>query len=169
MDQPAWRYGGDGNVAGAELKSNFSRWVPFCVLFRRRNSPASTDAILGRPPVASGVTAVDEWEQQLEAAGELTPPIVDRIINLHGDRGQRAMEAVAEDRVKEYRDFIVVVGHAEEYVVEDDGCTCKDAEYNLNPTDPEQLCWHAIAVRIARALGRTDEHDMWYSDVRDFL
>jgi predicted nucleic acid-binding Zn finger protein len=129
----------------------------------------STDAILTRPPQCAGVTAVDEWEQQLTAAGELTPDVADRIISVHGDRGKRAMEAVAEDRVKEYRDFIVVVGHEDEYVVEDDGCTCKDAEYNLDPTDPEQLCWHAIAVRIARALEETDEHDMWYSDVRDFL
>jgi len=115
------------------------------------------------------VTAVDEWEQALAEAGELTPDVAEHIISVHGDRGQRAMEAVGEDRVKEYRDFIVVVGHEEEYVVEDDGCTCKDAEYNLDAADPEQLCWHAIAVRVARALDETDEHDMWYSDVRDFL
>jgi len=115
------------------------------------------------------VSAVDEWERLLSEAGELTPEAVDSIISLHGDRGQRALDAVGEGRVKEYRDFTVVVGHDDEYVVEDDGCTCKDAEYNLDATDPEQLCWHAIAVRIARAIGATDEHDMWYSDVRDFL
>ena len=115
------------------------------------------------------VTAVDDWEQALEAAGELTPQIVDRLVSLHGDRAQRAITAVGENRVKEYRDFVVVVGHQDEYIIEDDGCTCKDAEYNLDPADPDQLCWHAIAVRIARALGEIDEHDMWYSDVRDFL
>jgi predicted nucleic acid-binding Zn finger protein len=115
------------------------------------------------------MTAVDEWTQLLHETGELTPEIVDRIVAVHGDRGQRAIEAVAESRVKEYRDFTVVVGHDDEYVVEDDGCTCKDAEYNLDAADPDQLCWHAIAVRIARAIGELDEHDMWYSDVRDFL
>ena len=115
------------------------------------------------------MTAVDEWERALADAGELTPALVDRLIALHGDRGQRAIEAVAEQRVKEYRDFTVVVGHDAEYIVEDDGCDCKDAEYNLDTDDPEQLCWHAIAVRIARAIDETDEHDMWYSDVRDFL
>jgi len=115
------------------------------------------------------VTAVDEWQATLEASGELTPGVVDRIVAVHGNRGQRAIEAVAEQRVKEYRDFTVVVGHAEEYVVEDDGCTCKDAEYNLDTADPDQLCWHAIAVRIAAAIDAVDEHDMWYSDVRDFL
>jgi predicted nucleic acid-binding Zn finger protein len=134
-----------------------------------RISRIPTDAVLTGPHQPEGVSAVDEWEQRLSEAGELTPEAVDRIIGLHGDRGQRAIDAVGEGRVKEYRDFTVVVGHEDEYVVEDDGCTCKDAEYNLDTTDPEQLCWHAIAVRIARAVGATDEHDMWYSDVRDFL
>lgn len=115
------------------------------------------------------MTAVDNWEQALAAEGELTPELVDRIVGLHGDRAQQAIEAVGEQRVKEYRDFIVVVGHQAEYVVENDACTCKDAEYNLDAEDPKQLCWHAIAVRIARALDETDEHDMWYSDVRDFI
>jgi len=115
------------------------------------------------------VTAVDDWEAELEAAGELTPDVVDRIITLHDNRGHRAIEAVGENRVKEYKDFTVVVGREDEYVVEHDSCNCKDAEYNLDPDDPEQLCWHAIAVRIARAIGETDEHDMWYSDVREFL
>jgi predicted nucleic acid-binding Zn finger protein len=133
----------------------------------RTKSPS--DAVLGLARKYVLVTAVDEWEQTLEAAGELTPEAADRIIAVHGDRGQRAIEAVAEQRVKEYRDFVVVVGYEKEYVVEDDGCTCKDAEYNLDADDPEQLCWHAIAVRIARAIDETDEHDMWYSDVRDFL
>ena len=115
------------------------------------------------------MTAVDEWERALAAEGSLTPELVDRIVSLHGDRGRRAIEAVGEGRVKSYRDFTVVVGHSEEYVVEDDGCSCRDAEYNLDVDDPEQLCWHAIAVRIARAVDELDEHDMWYSDVRDFL
>ena len=115
------------------------------------------------------MTAVDEWTASLSEAGELTPEVVDRIVAVHGDRGQKAIEAVAESRVKSYRDFTVVVGYEEEYIVEDDGCTCKDSEYNLDAADPEQLCWHAVAVRIADAIGETDDHDMWYSDVRDFL
>jgi predicted nucleic acid-binding Zn finger protein len=122
----------------------------------------------GRLPT-SGVTAVEEWQDTLAAAGELTPEAVARIVAVHGDRGQRAIEAVGEGRVKEYRDFTVVVGHADEYVVEDGGCTCKDSEYNLDPTDPEQLCWHAIAARVALAIDAADHHDMWYSDVREFL
>jgi predicted nucleic acid-binding Zn finger protein len=111
----------------------------------------------------------DGWREALEDAGELTPAVVERIIDVHGSRGVRAIESVSEGRVKQYRDFTVVVGHADEYVVEDLGCTCKDSEYNLDPEDPDQLCWHAIAVAVAEAVGEVDHHDMWYSDVREFL
>jgi len=115
------------------------------------------------------VNAVDRWEAVLAEESELTPEAVDRILDAHGERGARAIEAVSERRVKEYRDFTVVVGHDDEHVVEDDSCDCKDAEYNLDDDDPEQLCWHAIAVRVARAIDAVDHHDMWYSDVREFL
>jgi predicted nucleic acid-binding Zn finger protein len=115
------------------------------------------------------VTAVDEWERLLAEAGELTADAAGRILEAHGERGSKAIEAVAEQRVKEYRDFTVVVGHQEEYVVEDDSCDCADATYNLDDGDPEQLCWHAIAVRIARQVDALDHHDMWYSEVREFL
>ena len=115
------------------------------------------------------MTAVDDWEAALTRHGELAPDVVERIIALHGDRGRRAIEAVGENRVKGYKDFTVVVGHEDEHVVEADGCDCADATYNLDTADPEELCWHAIAVRIARAIDAVDEHDMWYSDVREFL
>ncbi|MEM4781521.1 MAG: hypothetical protein QXG03_08190 [Halalkalicoccus sp.] len=112
---------------------------------------------------------VTAWRTELEAAGRLTGPVAERIIATHGDRGVRAIEAVTEGRVKEYRDFTVVVGHDEEYVVEGRGCTCKDSEYNLDPDDPTERCWHSLAVLIAEATGSVDEHDMWYSEVRSFL
>jgi predicted nucleic acid-binding Zn finger protein len=110
-----------------------------------------------------------DWRAKLESRGELTPSIVEAILREHGDRGQRAIDAVGEGRVKEYNDFTVVVGHTEEYIVEDDGCTCKDAAYNLDPADPSQCCWHALAVDIAERIGAIDRHDMFYSEVRDLL
>ena len=110
-----------------------------------------------------------DWRADLAAAGELTGPVVDAIIAAHGSRGRRAIEAVSEGRVKRYRDFTVVVGHEDEYVVEDGGCTCKDSEYNLDPDDPDQRCWHAIAVAVAERIDAVDHHDMWYSDVREFI
>jgi len=115
------------------------------------------------------VAQVDDWRDALAAAGELQPDIVSTILSIHGDRGQRAIEAVSEQRVKRYRDFTVVVGYDEEYVIEDGGCTCKDSQYNLDPDDPSQLCWHALAVEIAERIDAVDDHDMWYSDVREFV
>ncbi|MDR5672437.1 SWIM zinc finger protein [Halalkaliarchaeum sp. AArc-CO] len=111
----------------------------------------------------------DDWRTALSEAGELTPEIADAIVSAHGDRGQRAISAVGEGRVKQYRDFTVVVGLSEEYIVENGDCHCKDSEYNLDSTDPEQRCWHALAVDVAEALDAVDYHDMWYSEVREFL
>lgn len=110
-----------------------------------------------------------DWRDRLEAAGELTPDAVAAILEVHGDRGSRAIEAVGEGRVKEYQDFPVVVGHSDEYIVEDGACTCKDAAYNLDPEDDDALCWHALAVEIALRVDAVDRHDMYYSEVRDLL
>ena len=122
-----------------------------------------------RLPAVSRANPVEEWEAALAEAGELTPALAERIVRLHGDRALRAIDAVAEARVKEYRDFTVVVGRSDEYVVEGEGCQCKDSRYNLDPDDPTDLCWHVIAVKIARVLERVEEHDLWYSEVREFI
>ena len=110
-----------------------------------------------------------DWRAELEAAGELTPRAVDDLVSTHGDRGLRAIEAVSEGRVKQYLDFTVVVGHEDEYVVEGGQCTCADASYNLDPEDPDQRCWHVLAVDVAERIDAVDHHDMWYSEVREFL
>ncbi|WP_158058716.1 hypothetical protein [Halorussus halophilus] len=115
------------------------------------------------------MNVVEQWQSDLESAGQLTPTVTNAILRAHDDRGAQAIEAVSEGRVKEYRDFTVVVGHDDEYIVEDEGCGCRDSEYNLDPEDPTDLCWHVIAVGIAERVGEVDHHDMWYSDVREFL
>lgn len=122
----------------------------------------------GQDPERSEESTSD-WRDRLAERGELTPEITAAILERHGDRGRRAIDAVGEGRVKEYRDFTVVVGHTQEYVIEEGACTCKDAAYNLDPENPEELCWHALAVVIARRVDAVDRHDMWYSEVRDFV
>jgi len=112
---------------------------------------------------------VDDWRVALAESGELSGPIAAGIVAEHGDRGKRAIEAVGDRRVKRYRDFTVVVGYDDEYVVEEGECTCADATYNLDSGDPSERCWHAIAVDIAEAVDVVDHHDMWYSEVREFL
>ena len=134
--------------------------------------PHGTDADGGEgalDPDDLAALAAEDWRAALAAAGELKPAVVREIIDTHGDRGRRAIEAVSEGRVKGYRDFTVVVGHRAEHVVEDGGCDCQDAAYNLDPADPDERCWHALAVDVAERVGRVDDHDMWYSEVREFL
>ena len=120
-------------------------------------------------PTTTGSDAETAWLNELAEAGELTPEAVDTMLSVHGDRGGRALDAVSEGRVKQYRDFTVVVGHEDEYVVEAGGCTCKDSAYNLDPNDPNDRCWHVLAVAIAERIGEIDHHSMWYSEVREFL
>lgn len=106
------------------------------------------------------------WREELENRGEITPDITDEILSQHENRGKRAIDAVSEDRVKEYLDFVVVVGKHDEYIIEDESCTCADYRYNL---DPGEYCWHILAAEIAMATDQTDEHEMWYTEVRDLI
>jgi len=116
---------------------------------------------------ADGAAAGDGgWRAALADEGSLTPAITERVLDAHGDRGQRAIEAASEGRVKQYNDFTVVVGHGDEYIVEAGSCNCEDAQYNLGP---DESCWHALAAAIADRVGAVDHHDMFYSEVRDFL
>lgn len=115
------------------------------------------------------MSAFEEWVRDLETRGELTPDLVDRIVNLHGDRGRRAIEAVGEQRVKQYLDFTVVVGHSDEYIVEGERCDCSDSRFNLDREDPTQRCWHELAAIIAERTDSLDHHELWYTEVRDLV
>lgn len=130
------------------------------------SEPAATGYAV---PTDADTDAETAWLRELADAGELTPGAVESMLALHDDRGGRAIEAVSEGRVKQYQDFTVVVGHEDEYVVEAGGCTCKDSAYNLDPDDPNDRCWHVLAVAIAERIGEVDHHGMWYSEVREFL
>lgn len=111
----------------------------------------------------------DAWRHDLMLEEELTADIIDRIRGVHGDRADRALKGLAEDRVKQYNDFTVVVGHRDEYIIEAQSCTCEDYQYNLDPEDPTDQCWHVIAAEIADILDEADTYNMWYADMRDFI
>jgi len=51
------------------------------------------------------------------------------------------------------------VGHSDEYIVEDDFCTCSDFLFR------GRECWHILAVRIAERTGVYESYDLWYQDV----
>ncbi|HID42728.1 MAG TPA: hypothetical protein EYP30_02980 [Archaeoglobaceae archaeon] len=78
----------------------------------------------------------------------------------YGKRGEKAFFYLREKRVKRYRDFFVVVGK-EEYIVEENYCSCKDFQINLKSRKP---CAHIIAVKLADKMGLYDYVDFYYVD-----
>ncbi|HDR73945.1 MAG TPA: hypothetical protein ENN85_08580 [Methanoculleus sp.] len=99
----------------------------------------------------------DFWDR-LRQRGCLTADARRRIEEVFGERGRKALRAVDEGRVKRYLDFFVVVGQSDEYVVEEDFCTCSDFVYR------SRNCWHILAVRIAEATGEYENYPLWYQD-----
>ena len=82
----------------------------------------------------------------------------EEIRDTYGRRGERALLALDEKRVKKYLDFYVVESGTREYVVEDDICTCGDFLFR------GRECWHILAVRLAIAAGACVEEPSWYQD-----
>jgi predicted nucleic acid-binding Zn finger protein len=101
---------------------------------------------------------IDELLSCLGVERRLTPGLRDEITRNFGDRGRKALAAIDEQRVKKYRDFFVVVGTSDEYVVEDDFCSCRDFIFRKG------RCWHVLAVTIASITGCYEEIDLWYQD-----
>ncbi|MGP8011435.1 MAG: SWIM zinc finger family protein [Halobacteriota archaeon] len=100
--------------------------------------------------VGGGPLFADAFKQQIERE--------------YGNRGKKGLEIAKEGRVKRYKDFYVVVGEADEYIVEDAACTCKD--FLFNPSRNIMKCSHMIAVEIAKQKGLVDFVNAWYQDVR---
>jgi predicted nucleic acid-binding Zn finger protein len=95
---------------------------------------------------------------RLEREKTLSPELADEIVRLYGERGKKAIDAVRKGNVKKYLDFFVVVGRSDEYVVEEELCTCSDFVYRGGE------CWHRLAVRIARETGEYEEYSLWYHE-----
>jgi len=89
---------------------------------------------------------------------------IQQIEREYGNRGKKGLEIAEEGRVKRYKDFYVVVGEADEYIVEDAACTCRDFLFNA----PRNYlkCSHMIAVEIAKQERLVDFVNAWYQDVR---
>jgi len=102
---------------------------------------------------------VEEFFSELRSAGSLTPRLVEEAIRLFGDRGGKALSAIGEGRVKKYLDFYVVVGRSDEYIVDEDFCTCNDFIFRGG------RCWHILAVQIAALTGRYESYDLWYQEI----
>lgn len=100
--------------------------------------------------------------EELKKAGRLTPELEKQIVKEFGARGRKAVEIVEAGKVKRYRDFFVVEGRTDLYVVEGDFCTCRDYLHRLSHKGGR--CYHGLSVRIAEATGKYELVDEWYSD-----
>lgn len=99
-----------------------------------------------------------EFWGRLKDEGCLSPHLREELIQVYGDRGEKAALSLEKKMIRKYRDFIVVVGASGEYVVEGDFCTCNDFLFR------GKCCWHILAVRLASVCGRIEEYDLWYQD-----
>ena len=99
----------------------------------------------------------DLW-QQLQKRKDLDDTLILAIEQEYGVRGEHALAAIDSHRVKKYLDFFVVSGKTDEYVVDENICTCRDFIFR------NRECWHILAVRIAEACGSFDRIDLWYQD-----
>ncbi len=95
------------------------------------------------------------WDE-LHCSQSLTPERKMAFIQQHGERGKKALKAVEERRVKKYCDFFVVVGYNDEYVVDEEFCTCNDFLFR------GRECIHLLAVRVACATGCFERYNTWY-------
>ena len=102
---------------------------------------------------------IDPLFDQLSESRALTPELRAEIIRRYGERGRKALQAIDEKRIRKYRDFFVVAGKSDDYIVDEDFCTCRDFSYRKG------RCWHELAVRIAAATGSFEEIDSWYQDI----
>jgi len=99
----------------------------------------------------------DLW-QRLKGKQDLDDEIRAAIEAEFGSRGKKALTAIDTGKVKKYHDFFVVEGRTDDYVVDEDFCTCGDFMFR------GRTCWHLIATRIALATGHFEQVDAWYVD-----
>lgn len=93
-------------------------------------------------------------------AGKVGYELYKPLLLNYGKRGEKAFFYLVERRVKKYRDFFVVVGE-EEYLVEENYCSCKDFQINLRSKKP---CAHIIAVKLSELTELHDYVDDYYID-----
>ena len=97
----------------------------------------------------------------LQNEGHLSDDAKRSLLHAYRERGEKAIFAAERGNVKRYRDFWVVVGRTDEYIVEDGFCTCDDFLYRGGE------CWHSIALRIAQICKLYEEFDLWYEQMTD--
>lgn len=91
--------------------------------------------------------------ESLEESDELNEELEDRIKDLYGGRGERALGVVKNEGVRKENERWLVEGREEEYEVVKSHCSCFDYVLNIatGKTDVD-MCYHALAKNIRELL-----------------
>jgi len=95
----------------------------------------------------------EELFRRLKESGVLTPELELAVVEVYGDRGRKALEAVRGRRVVKRGRRWFVRGKTDEYEIVRNFCTCRD--YVLNITTEKagaDMCYHALAKNICEIL-----------------
>lgn len=91
--------------------------------------------------------------EKLKSADELNEDLEEEIISVYGDRGERAIKVVKENRVRKQNGSWLVEGREEEYEVVRSHCSCYDYVLNIVTGKTEvDMCYHALAKNIQELL-----------------
>lgn len=104
----------------------------------------------------------DELFKRLKHGKVLTPELEQRIMEVYGGRGKRALEVIKRRCVIRRGQRWFVRGKADEYEVVRTFCTCRDYVLNISTGKAEvDCCYHALAKVICELLDRyyVEEHE----------
>ena len=91
--------------------------------------------------------------QEIENVDELNQELEDKIIELYGSRGKRAINVVKSGGVRKEDKRWYVRGREEEYEVVKSHCSCYDYVLNITTGKTEvDMCYHALAKNIQELL-----------------
>jgi predicted nucleic acid-binding Zn finger protein len=95
----------------------------------------------------------DALFQRLRESGALTRDLELAVLEVYGDRGRRALEAVRGRRVVKRGRRWFVRGKTDEYEVVRSFCSCRDYVLNIATEKAGvDMCYHALAKNICEIL-----------------
>jgi len=116
------------------------------------------------------VEALEKICRKIQAEGKIAEAHRNKLSSIFGQRLQKAMEALEEQRVKKYvfqpsgRTVWIVIGKEREYLVMPaaEYCSCDDFYFQFHQG---HLCYHIIAQKLAEA---TNQYDLIEDDDKMF-
>ncbi len=91
--------------------------------------------------------------EELRSADTLNEDLEERVVELYGSRGEKAVEVIKKDDVREKDGRWFVQGSEDEYEIVQSYCSCYDYVLNVATEKAEvDLCYHALAKKIREIL-----------------